>query len=91
VVATEGAPGELLISGADTGMGIDEADLQRVFDPFFTTKEVGEGTGLGLYVTYEIVKNLGGRIDIESNQGRGTRVSVSLPREYALVTENVAS
>ncbi len=63
----------------DTGMGIPEADLHRVFDPFFTTKQVGEGTGLGLSVSYGIVEKMGGRIDVESVQGRGTIFTVRLP------------
>jgi two-component system NtrC family sensor kinase len=63
----------------DDGEGIPEANLPRIFDPFFTTKEVGRGTGLGLYVSYEIMKNLGGDIDVRSQVGRGTRVTVLLP------------
>jgi len=63
----------------DSGMGIADDDIQRVFDPFFTTKDVGEGTGLGLYVSYEIMKNLGGDILIQSRLGAGTTVTLSLP------------
>jgi Signal transduction histidine kinase regulating C4-dicarboxylate transport system len=64
---------------ADTGCGILPAHLPRVFEPFFSTKEVGQGTGLGLSVSYGTVKALGGDIDITCEPGQGTRVTVSLP------------
>jgi PAS domain S-box-containing protein len=64
---------------ADTGAGIAAAELSRIFDPFFTTKGVGEGTGLGLTITRNIVSELGGEIRAESEPGRGTAVTVTLP------------
>jgi len=67
------------ISVEDTGCGISEENVSRVFDPFFTTKPVGEGTGLGLSVSYSIVLKHGGQIDVESEVGRGTRFTVRLP------------
>jgi two-component system, NtrC family, sensor kinase len=67
------------ITVADEGDGIAPADLPHIFDPFFTTKDVGEGTGLGLSVTYGIVNELGGTIDVATEVGRGTRFVVRIP------------
>ncbi|HTJ47625.1 MAG TPA: HAMP domain-containing sensor histidine kinase [Kofleriaceae bacterium] len=64
---------------ADTGNGMDAATKARVFEPFFTTKPVGEGTGLGLSVSWGIVREHGGWISVESEPGRGSRFSVHLP------------
>jgi signal transduction histidine kinase len=67
----------------DTGAGIPAENLQHIFEPFFTTKEVGKGTGLGLAVTYSIIKRHGGRITVESEPGRGTAFHVLLPKAPA--------
>jgi signal transduction histidine kinase len=63
----------------DTGIGIPEEDLEKIFEPFYTTKEAGEGTGLGLSVSYSIIEKHGGRIEIESRVGEGTTFLVFLP------------
>jgi len=63
----------------DTGSGILPANLKRIFDPFFTTKPVGRGTGLGLSLSYGIVKKHGGSIEVDSEVGRGTSFRVVLP------------
>jgi two-component system NtrC family sensor kinase len=70
------------LSIADTGDGIPSDILKRVFEPFFTTKEVGSGTGLGLSQVYGFAKQSGGDIRIESEIGRGTRVTLYLPRAH---------
>jgi PAS domain S-box-containing protein len=69
---------ELAVS--DNGIGIPTDLLTRVFDPFFTTKEVGNGSGLGLAQVYGFVKQSGGRVDIQSEPGKGTTVRLFLPR-----------
>ena len=63
----------------DTGHGIPENRIDRIFDPFYTTKEVGEGVGLGLSIVHGIVEKHGGRIRVESEEGKGTTFTVYLP------------
>lgn len=63
----------------DTGKGISPENLRKIFDPFFTSKPVGQGTGLGLSVSYEIVKKHGGEIKVQSEVGKGTTFTVMLP------------
>ena len=63
----------------DTGTGIKAEGLEKIFDPFYTTKGVGRGTGLGLSLTYGIVKEHGGYIEVESEVGKGSTFSVYLP------------
>ncbi|MEJ2155410.1 MAG: ATP-binding protein [Desulfobacteraceae bacterium] len=67
------------IDVSDYGCGIPKENLEKVFDPFFTTKDVGTGTGLGLSVSYGIIKEIGGRITVDSSEGAGTTFSVFLP------------
>jgi signal transduction histidine kinase len=71
--------GHVEVSCADTGQGI-RADLKsRIFDPLFTTKERGRGSGLGLSVVQEIVREHGGEIEVESDAGIGTEFKIRLP------------
>jgi PAS domain S-box-containing protein len=90
VDACEGKPGTIRITSRivpdnieviveDTGKGIPESEFNKIFDPFYTTKEVGKGTGLGLWVSYGIVKNFGGDIRVESKEGKGSIFTVILP------------
>jgi signal transduction histidine kinase len=67
----------------DSGEGISPEHLKRVFDPFFTTKAVGKGTGLGMSVSYGIVREHGGWVDVASERGAGTTVTVFLPLSHA--------
>ena len=64
---------------SDNGIGIAQAVLEKVFEPFFTTKEVGSGMGLGLSISYGIVKDYNGEIDIQSKEGLGTTVKMAFP------------
>jgi two-component system NtrC family sensor kinase len=79
----EGLSGEFVaIRVADTGHGIPPDVLARVFEPFFTTKEVGKGTGLGLSQVYGFAKQSGGTATIASAEGRGTAITIYLPRSH---------
>ncbi len=71
---------EVRVTIADTGCGIPRENLKKIFEPFFTTKEPGKGTGLGLSLSYGIVKQLGGSIDLKSEVGQGTEVTITLAR-----------
>jgi len=63
----------------DTGTGIATAEISKIFDPFFTTKPAGQGTGLGLSVTYEIIRSHGGDVQVESKKGEGALFRILLP------------
>ena len=78
IIETSREDGRIYVSVTDTGMGINAEDIGRVFDPFFTTKGV-KGFGLGLSVTYGIIKNFGGDIEVQSEAGKGTTFKVMLP------------
>ncbi len=80
-IETESAPDKqsIYIHIQDTGHGIDDDTLQKIFDPFFTTKAVGQGTGLGLSVSYGIIQSHRGTISVASEQGEGSRFTIKLP------------
>jgi two-component system NtrC family sensor kinase len=71
----------ILMEFADTGVGIPAGDIEKIFDPFYTTKEAGKGTGLGLAVSYSIIKRHKGDIKVESQPGKGTTFTLILPVE----------
>jgi signal transduction histidine kinase len=78
-VATRALDGTATLEVRDTGCGIGEADRKRIFDPFFSTKEGGRGTGLGLFISAEIVRDHRGRIELDSGEGQGSTFRVVLP------------
>jgi len=78
-VTSSVSEGTVTATVADTGRGIAPEDLSKIFDPFFTTKPVGQGTGLGLNVVYNIVQQHNGKIWAESEQGKGTTFFMELP------------
>jgi signal transduction histidine kinase len=87
-VSTGCVEDQIFVRVVDTGPGISADDLPHIFEPFFTTKPVGQGTGLGLSVSLGIVRDHGGEIRVESEQGKGTTFQVLLP--LALERELVA-
>ena len=69
----------IVVTCRDTGVGIPPQTLKDIFKPFFTTKEVGKGTGLGLYISHEIVHTHGGEIHVNSEAGKGATFTITLP------------
>ena len=78
-IRTTAGEGRVILRVADTGCGIKEELLERIFEPFFTTQPVGKGTGLGLSVTFGIVEQHNGTIEVESQEGKGSTFTISLP------------
>ncbi|MGM0425757.1 MAG: ATP-binding protein [Thermodesulfobacteriota bacterium] len=78
-VMTENRANVIVLAVSDTGTGIPSTDMNAIFDPFFTTKAPGKGTGLGLSVCYTIIQALGGTMEVESNEGEGTTVWITIP------------
>lgn len=80
-IETKDQGNDVLVSIRDNGRGIPKGIRDKIFDPFFTTKPVGEGVGLGLAISYSIVKSHGGRITFESDEGKGSVFLIMLPRK----------
>ena len=91
VLTTRVRGGEVVVEVRDTGEGISREHLKRIYDPFFTTKGLGRGTGLGLSVSYGIVREHGGSITVESAPGKGTTFEVSLPGLSSLPQQAMTS
>jgi signal transduction histidine kinase len=74
-------PRDILIRVSDTGTGIPKENMGRLFTPFFTTKQIGKGTGLGLPIAYGIVKLHHGQINVQSEPGKGSTFSITIPAD----------
>ena len=79
VISTKEMNNWLLISIRDTGIGMSEEIQQKMFEPFYTTKPVGEGTGMGMPLTFKMVEKHGGKLSVVSNPGKGTTITVHIP------------
>jgi signal transduction histidine kinase len=79
-VTTKKEGNNILIVVKDNGNGIPKKVLNKIFQPFFTTKPTGQGTGLGLSLSYDIIKAHGGELKVETKEGKGTEFSIILPK-----------
>jgi len=78
-VSTKKLADKVLISVKDNGNGIPQKVVDKIFQPFFTTKPTGQGTGLGLSLSYDIIKTHGGEIKLETKEGEGSEFIIQLP------------
>jgi len=78
-INTKKAGNSVLISVKDNGNGIPQKVLDKIFQPFFTTKPTGQGTGLGLSLSYDITKAHGGELKVETKEGEGSTFNIQLP------------
>jgi len=72
-------PSHITVVIADSGPGIPESMQKKIFDPFFTTKSTGKGTGLGLWISYNIIEKMGGKLSLQSREGQGAAFTITLP------------
>ncbi len=89
--ATGEGPDQVVVAVKDTGTGMPEEVQEKIFEPFFTTKRAGEGTGLGLSVSYGVVHQHGGRLECDSAPGQGTEFRVRLPVAESAVEPEVSN
>jgi signal transduction histidine kinase len=78
-VKTKKTNSHVIITVSDNGNGIPQKIVDKIFQPFFTTKPTGQGTGLGLSLSYDIVKAHGGEIKVERKEGEGTKIIIMIP------------
>ncbi|MFZ0453677.1 MAG: ATP-binding protein, partial [Ignavibacteriaceae bacterium] len=78
-VSTKNMNGNIEIRIGDNGNGIPKDIIDKIFQPFFTTKPTGQGTGLGLSLSYDIIKTHGGELKVETKEGEGTEFKILLP------------
>ena len=88
-VRTEAKDGYIVFNVEDDGPGIKEEIQQSIFDPFFTTKEAGAGTGLGLAIVFQAVEDHGGKVELESEEGRGSCFRVFIPEDAEGFTDEL--
>ncbi|MBF0570048.1 MAG: GHKL domain-containing protein, partial [Candidatus Omnitrophica bacterium] len=80
-IRTYAKDGMVCVAISDTGRGISKENMNKLFEPFFTTKDVGQGTGLGLSVSHDIIRQHGGTITVASEEGKGATFTISLPAQ----------
>ncbi len=80
-IAARQVDGKVMVEFSDDGPGMSESDIAHAFEPFFTTKGTGAGTGLGLWICYQVIQRHAGTIRIDSKDGNGTKVTLVLPCE----------
>jgi C4-dicarboxylate-specific signal transduction histidine kinase len=78
-ITSSNVDGQAMITVSDTGKGIPEDILDKIFEPFFTTRKVGQGTGLGMSISYRIISDYGGTIEVESEVDKGTTFTLKFP------------
>jgi signal transduction histidine kinase len=81
-VSTKTNNGKVEIKVSDNGNGIPQKMLDKIFQPFFTTKPTGQGTGLGLSLSYDIIKAHGGELKVETKEGEGSEFIIELPNQF---------
>jgi len=82
-VGTQECDGKIQITVRDNGNGILQKNSDKIFQPFFTTKPTGQGTGLGLSLSYDIIKAHGGEIKVDSKEGKGSEFVIELPNKQS--------
>jgi signal transduction histidine kinase len=90
-ISAKSVDDQVHLTVSDNGIGMDEETVSKMFQPFFSTKIGRGGTGLGMAIVENLVKKLGGKIDVQSKPGEGTRIIVSLPKTIPLIIKNSPS